>query len=369
MSYMRGGVGTSHLLNRALEQKSYSTDAQAVEVDVARTPATQYFTLNSKDRFQSAQTGNVTNQPWNNFRLQRPQNLMASFATRIVVSELNMPWLVPNINRYNNGDEAIDSNTIGISFNAQNTKESLLNAPIAFYTPQSFVTAWNNPNTTDALGNVTQNGGVFTLPYDANGTVYPELSYSPNTRQFTLTPGNPIPSDLFPAYLLAYEDETRFRNNTSIYKMLGFTWDQLNILQSVLNPGGGVITGQPTDFVYTQYVDIVSDKFNAYSTTRDGSSDNVTNRNLLCRAYIADEISFLYVSPGPFPGQTASLIHRQFKNPKAVMWNKEAVIDWLDISLLDEWGQLLPLPQYQQFDELREGAYPDFQLTLLASEN
>jgi hypothetical protein len=368
MSYMRGGVGSSHLLNRALEQKSYSTDAQAVEVDVARTPATQYFTLNSKDRFQSAQTGNITNQPWNNFRLQRPQNLMASFATRIVVSELNLPWLVPNINPYNNGEEAVDANVIGISFNAAATKESLLNAVTGFYTPQAFVTAWNNPNTTDALGVVTQNGGVFTLPYDISGTVYPELSYNSNTRQFTLTPGAPIPSDLFPSYSLVYEDEIRFRNNTSIYKMLGFAWDQLNILQSVLSPGGGVITGQPTDFIYTQYIDIVSDKFNQYSSTRDGSSDNVTNRNLMCRVYIADEISFLYTA-APFPGQSPLLIHRQFKNPKAVMWNKEAVIDWLDISLLDEWGQLLPLPQYTQLGESRDGAYPDFQLTLLASEN
>jgi hypothetical protein len=362
---MRGGPGVSHFANSALEHKSYSTDAQAVVTEVARTPATQYFTLNSKDRFQSAQTGNLTAQPWNNFRLQRPQNLMASFATRIVVSELNLPWLVPNINSSNNGSEATDANTIGIDFG--NAQESLLNAVTGFYTPQTFVTAWNNPNTTNVDGSVNENGGVYTLPFPSADVSYPLLSYNANTQQFKLEPGAPTPASLFPSYSLIYEDPIRFANNTSIYKMLGFDYSQLNTVHSVLDAGAGIIVGQPTNFVYTQYVDIVSDKFNMYSSTRDGSSDNVSNRNLLCRVYIADEISFLYT--GPQPGQQPALIHRQFKNPKAVMWNKEAVIDWLDISMLDEWGRLVPLPQYQINGTAQDGAYPDFQVTLLASEN
>jgi hypothetical protein len=291
---------------------------------------------------------------------------MASFATRILVSELNLPWLVPNINPRNNGSEAIDANVIGIDFG--NGLDSLLNATTGFYSPASFVTAWNNPNTTDGAGVVTDNGGIFTLPFPSADVSFPLLSYSANTQQFKLQPGAPTPASLFPSYSLIYEDPIRFANNTSIYKMLGFDYSQLNKVYSVLDPNGaGVIVGQPTNFVYTQYVDIVSDKFNAYSSTRDGSSDNVSNRNLMCRVYIADEISFLYT--GPFPGQQPTLIHRQFKNPKAVMWNKEAVIDWLDITMLDEWGQLVPLPEFFDDGETKEGAYPDFQLTLLASEN
>jgi hypothetical protein len=55
------------------------------------------------------------------------------------------------------------------------------------------------------------------------------------------------------------------------------------------------------------------------------------------------------------------------------MWNKEAVIDLLDISVLDQYGNLVPLPVIAGAQSVAPietiGAYPDFQITLLASEN
>jgi hypothetical protein len=57
-----------------------------------------------------------------------------------------------------------------------------------------------------------------------------------------------------------------------------------------------------------------------------------------------------------------------------VMWNKDSVIDWLDISVVDQYNRLVPLPLIKEFDppdtyKYIEGSYPDFQLTLLATEN
>jgi len=64
------------------------------------------------------------------------------------------------------------------------------------------------------------------------------------------------------------------------------------------------------------------------------------------------------------------------------MWNKESVVDWLDISVRDEYGNLVELPIIDIADQNPDeedpessylenisGSYPDFQLTLLASEN
>jgi hypothetical protein len=56
------------------------------------------------------------------------------------------------------------------------------------------------------------------------------------------------------------------------------------------------------------------------------------------------------------------------------MWNKDAVIDFLDISVVDQFNQLVPLPSFLQIDlpttnKKVTGSWPDFQITLLATEN
>jgi len=347
MSYLRGGVGSSHLANQALQQLSYSTDAQAVATEVARLPASQYLTLNSKNRNQTSQVTSagvftlpasivgipqLVSQPWNNFKLNRPQALMSAFATRIVVSEINFPWYLPNIN-YNNN----------VAYFSTNTGENLrfYPFPVGFYTPAQFVSAWND---------------FFESPND------PVLSYNSVTGQFKLVATAPF--QLLPISNIQQDSPACTSNRGLLYDTLGFSR-----YVGVTIPA--VLTGDPTTFLYTQYIDVVCDKINQYATTRDGSSDNVINGSLMCRIYCADEISLAQTAP-PFVGQTAGIIHRQFKNPKAIMWNKEANIDWLDISLYDEWGFLVPLT----LSGITTGGfasqlapYPDFQITLLASEN
>jgi hypothetical protein len=143
--------------------------------------------------------------------------------------------------------------------------------------------------------------------------------------------------------------------------------DYGQVIGQTINSPGAVI-GNPTTLQYTQYVDIVSDKLHQYSTNRDGSTDNFFGRNLICRLYISDETSGAIIGvDGP------CVINRQFKTPKAVMWNKEASVDWLDIAVFDQYGNLLPLDERQ--DPPNENqlppaflSYPDFQVTLQASE-
>jgi len=155
-------------------------------------------------------------------------------------------------------------------------------------------------------------------------------------------------------------------------------WDELPVPQPPLPPppppppANSVITGNPTELLYSEYVDIVSNKLNYYTDQKDGSSDPLTSDSLVCRLYLTDEISLANGNGQDF--SQPFIIHRQFKNPKAVMWNKNAVVDWLDISVYDEYGELVPLPQISVSNgtdpaSFKEGAYPNFQITLLATEN
>lgn len=356
----------------ALKQMSYSTDAQAVKTQIARTPATQYLTLNSADRNQTstvvAQTtdssGKVTilttttfvRQPWNRFKLQRPQNIMNTYATRMLVSEINFPWYVPNINPLTN---TIYILTGDVLYTVTLSSAFLTGAIIAATLTELFLTGESD-------------FGLISPGAVSSGNVI-AVAWNPENATFTLI-GEEAPFSIFYTNPATLGTESNYYSNTSLAYLMGFEYSQ------VIGVANSAYFTNSTTLEYTQYVDIVSDKLHQYSTNRDGSSDNFFGRNTICRLYIADEASnivqgFAGDLPVQFiPGVSGSfIIHRQFKNPKAVMWNKEASVDWLDIAVYDQFGNLVPLPPTSAptagVSTPVNKAWPDFQITLLASEN
>jgi len=330
-----------------------STDSQAIKTVISRTESTQYLVLDSKNRNYSAQPGaSTSSQPWNKFRLQRPQALMQSFATRVLVSEVRFPWYVPNITKYNNTLYFAGENNV---IPMQNIVVAVTLAP-NFYQPSEIVTAVNLQLGASALASP------------------PVLSYDDSLQTYTFTyPATPeaLASQIYwfnQATSPTAPPQSVYESSSSLAKTLGFEWSQVN--GSNPNISGKDRTGNPTESLYTQYIDIVSEKLNYYTHQKDGSSDPLTSQALICRLYIADEVSLAQnTTPiAPF------VIHRQYKTPKAIMWNKEAVVDWLDIAVYDEFGQLIPLPDISFGGSVGEaltveGAYPNFQITLLATEN
>ena len=327
-----------------------STDPQEVKTIVSRSESTQYLVLDSKNRNFSAQgASSTTNQPWNNFRLQRPQSLMQTYATRVLVTEVRFPWYIPNITTYNN--------TLWISNGVGDSIQITL--PPKFYSPDDIVSAINAQITASTL----------------NGIAI--LSYDDNTKTYTFTAGTG--NDPWGLYFANPANDNvllqpLYESSASLCKTLGFTFFQSN--GSNIGEGGYYsFSGNPTESIYTEYIDIVSSKLNYYADQKDGSSDPLTSDSLICRLYLADEISLANGNGQQF--NQPFVIHRQFKTPKAIKWNKNSVIDWLDISVYDEWGQLVPLPQLSQFDNsdppvyrsIVGGAYPNFQITLAATEN
>jgi len=363
-------------------QQSYSTDAQAVETKVARNPATQYLVINSRDRNQTSSTGVYVRQPWNQFRLQRPQNIMQTYATRMLVSEINFPFYVPNVNNLNN---TFWIGALSVLTEAFTIYECVLS--VGYYGFGTLVGTNNLVTAINALlsqapGVVTQYGVINPINGGAGAIQFPPTFQLLNDYSFQWV-ANPNGFGVFSLYFYPPNlTNTNIPSEATYYNSAGF----LNLIgmdySTVIGGLIGVGTyGNPTTLQYTQYIDIVSDKLHQYSTNRDGSSDNFFNRNLLCRLYISDEASNIVqggtqANPIQFvPGVTGSLIiHRQFKNPKAVMWNKEASVDWLDIAVYDQYGNLLP-DAFASFPAgftniPRENlAYPDFQVSLLASEN
>ena len=341
----------SHSIMMPSIGQSYSTQPQAdVKTVIARTEATQLLLLNSKNRNQTSSTGQISNQPWNRFRLERPQALMESFATRIAVTEIRFPWYIPNITTYNN--------SLWVTAEA-----NLPGAPITTY-PVVFPTGFYTPADIVTIFNDTVNATTMLHP--------PVMSY--NAGQYRIAQSDITLVGNFNVYWynpyqnLVAPSETAYNTSSSLCQTLGFVFQQV----SGVGPSPPLflsdIIGNVTETLYTQYVDIVSEKLNYYSHTKDGSSDGATSKSLVCRVFLADEVS---LDSNAGIGQTPFIIHRQFKTPKNLMWNKESVIDQLDISVIDQYGQLVPLPFIHQVNPgfSPQGAYPDFQITLTASEN
>jgi len=330
-------------------------DSKAV---ISETASTSLLVLNSADRYQNSTVGPndtflTAPLPWNKFLLQRPQQLLGAFAKRLNITEVRFPWAIPNISVLNN------------SFYLENITTpatTLISIPPSFYTPAEIVAAITSAFTT-------------AVPTVGNR---PTITYDAINQRYTIT--NPVGST--ETYSLQCTTESingftysEYTGSPWLLKTLGFTLQQVNNI-SVLEPGD-FITGEPTLSQYTNYVDIVSQRITTYVKVKDGSSSNSTSQNLICRLYADDETSMPYLFDGtgnPVPNTCRPFtIYRQFKCPKSVRWNPDATVDWLDISVLDEYGDLVPLPSLpsKTLGVLADfpGSYPDFQITVLVSED
>jgi len=287
---------------------------------------------------------------------------MNTYATRMLVSEINFPWYVPNINPLTNTLYLL---TDGILYTVTLSTSFQTGAILAATLTELFATGVSD------LGLISPSaivGNVIEVTWNPENATFTFLSNIPPP------PGTELPFALFYTNPASLGTESNYYSNTSLAYLMGFEYSQVIGAENI------VYFTNSTTLEYTQYIDIVSDKLHQYSTNRDGSSDNFFGRNTVCRLYIADEASnvvqgFAGDTPVQFiPGVSGSfIIHRQFKNPKAVMWNKEASVDWLDIAVYDQFGNLVPLPASSAPTALVSSpvnkAWPDFQITLLASEN
>jgi hypothetical protein len=294
-----------------------------------RQASTQYILLDSQDRNQ---LGNQSFQPWNNFSFQKPQAILDAFANRILVSEVYFPWFVPNITTFNNTMEL-------------NAGE-ILTVPQGFYTPAQLVAALN--------------AQLLTFGYTTSA-----FSYNSLTMQYSLSTGA---SDIIGINFSTAIPQPNFTTTASLFKTMGFILPQdgTTVLQNQ------TLTGIPTQTLYTPYVDIVSNRLMRYTAVKDGESAANAQSALICRIYASDETSTTNIVNGVPITCSPFVIHRQYKNAKAVLWNKDAFVDYFDIQVVDQYNNLVPLPTvvYQpSTGASTTGSYPDFQITLLASED
>ena len=301
---------------------------------ISRPASTAILAIDGEDRYTNYLQARVV-QPFgsttvrNNaysFSITRNQSALNGFMTRIGVTEVVLPWCIPNINPKTNKMTIRIGGGFPEIFNA-------LTIPPGFYTPSqlaSYIQAYVRTLDVTLV--------AFTMTYGTNGL--PLFEYNTNNAgvsvQFAPLPYN---STAYP-----YPDTTK-----QLFDLLGFN-DSNNL--PVFPPGGVDYTGGNTFCQAIRYVDIVCTQLTGQQSLRDTTTQPIA-RDMLARIYLNGhngEQSAVSASSSTFcpAGCAPFTIYRDFSLPKQIEWSPEQPVPGvLRFDVFDDSGA--PLAESDPF--------------------
>ena len=302
-----------------------------------RPPAIAELEIDSLDRYAKTLDGAfnrlLTPSSSSSILFPAQQSLLSGYFTRIACSEFQLMWRTPTINPYNNRF-TVSEFAGGVPIPYQITM------PIGFYDLSGLATTM-----------VAQLNAV-------NNRWKAELLTTTNTQEpfirITNTANNPWGFD-FAAPVSNQANKPIFK----FYDTVGIT--SVNFVP----PDPAVPTAVFQDFgitaplVYTPYVDLVSDRLAKFAKVKDGMTRQYQGQtNVLARIYLTP-----FNTHQRFIGDHPLTLAIDYTTPKYIRWNPEEYINDFDLTLYDQYGDLLwcdPInyPQYMT----------EYQFTLQASE-
>jgi hypothetical protein len=338
-----------------------------------RMPSNSYLTVDSRDRHQSYAAALASPSSPYNFMITKGESIFNGFFTRIGVTEIQFPWALPNING--------ESNTIKVYVDGGPSDLSgVVTFPVGFYTPAELAAAFA----------VEVNGVLATLGPGSTSVGSITCQYiGPQSVQAA-----PVTQDIPFSFLIDF-------TGTGAYTGLAFAPDPqklaFNNLFSLMSfiPGSFGVPGvpgstdysnvtftAPTDCLYTPYIDIVSRRLVAYQSLYDTTTAPVS-RNIICRLYLNNDNVPLPTSStywnGTDPvtvinepvliGQRPGTIYKQFRNPKMLRYVAEVPVGQVDFQVYDSLGNPLDNVFNATYPRSATAQIPDYQISLLASEN
>jgi hypothetical protein len=322
-----------------------------------RMPSTALLTIDSEDRYadyNDARTQAVS--PYD-FTISKTESLMPGFMTRIGISEVVFPWVIPNINPRTNEITFSVSNDDGDELNS--TTISLVQG---FYTPDALATALEAAINTylgtlgygDTVSILYGIGGIPNFEFEAiSGGRLDYIGFSPMTENSAEYP--------YPA------------TSKQLYDLLG-----LGSIDNVPIEPADPVYGSATLCQAIRYIDIVCNQLTNSQAQKDQTSQTVA-RDMLCRIYLGDAggsgqstVSTLSNQFCP-PGCAPFIIYRNFATPKQIQWiPNQNIPGFLQFQVYDDTGALLN--ESVAVDEnaslgLKGYTSTDWSMTMLVSEN
>jgi hypothetical protein len=281
--------------------------------------------------------------------------MMNGFFTRIGVTEVVLPWVIPNINpktskinvtvQVNGGGNVTRTLTLNPSFLKPSELATVLQVGIRTL----FADTPSMLNFTMVYGGLPVQAGGNAL----NQSNVPAFEYNTNVTT-TLIAFTPV------AYNTAaypYPPNTK-----QLFDILGF----FNVENTTLAQIG---TGGLTFCAPIRYVDVVCNQLTYNQALKDSMSQQVVH-DTLCRIYITSPSNQSTVSctDATFcpPGCAPTVIYKDFASPKLIQWlPNQPVPGYLSVTLLDDTGA--PLDESDAFGGGSNKT--DWSITLQVTEN
>jgi len=270
----------------------------------------------------------------NNFTLQSSSSYIYGYIQKIIVSQIQLNYNVPTVNAtLNDTLYIVDNSTTFPTFHT-------ITIPFGYYYADELAAAVQDlirtttPFTGMTVVFVPRDGFVFTAaaPY-ANDFYFPDMA----TLQ---------------AYLGSIY-ENRVIGALRTYRLFGITIDNFN-------PSTTQTSGSYPIFLYTPFIDIYSNSLTNYQNIKDTNTSVPNTKNLLSRIYLSSTGNIQKTTPINALGTEPFILTSDLNTPKIISWTPDVAVTQIDLQLRDQYGELLPGPDY--------GFETEYQMTLLCVE-
>lgn len=292
---------------------------------------------------------------------QRP--LLNGYFTRVALTEMNINWATPNVNKTNNTLTMEVDSSSGL-------RGGRLVIPEGFYKPtelavaimEQFIAVFGTYLNYEAPGNplfvgYNARSQSFTLESQSGTTG------SWNNFQFIIKSkvGRLIQAPVYLNALPALDDD--------LTEMMGIVPTQQ------FESGISTLNGGFASMMYSPYIDVVSNLLTKNQNVSDGDSAITYTSSKLARVYFANE-KIEANTEDNIPGVRPFSFRREFITPKQIQWNNTENLDFVDLSVLDHKGRLIYVTPTTVInsspgdpDEITVGNQANIQFTLLVSES
>jgi len=345
-------------------QQEFLARNKPAKTQVQRPASSSLLCIDSEDRFadypaKRAAVYDAYNGSPYDFQITKNESMMSGFMTRLGVTEVVFPLVIPNINLYTK--DIIFSYAIGTG----PVTDSLISLNVGFYTPAELAAVLQVQ-----VRAISASLATFVMTYGQ--TKNPNFDYAGNPGTLGVLVGwKPLPYNTT-AY--PYGSQTK-----QLFDLLGFTQAgglSNSVVQDAQNAtavstigGNPYLYGGDTFCQSIRYIDIVCSQLTYNQGLKDTMSQQVA-RDTLCRLYIAQDGGSDALSSGPQDATFAPVgtypftIHRQFSTPKMIQWTpNQPVPGGLRFEVYDDAGN--NLVGASAFVE----QLSDWSMTLLVTEN
>lgn len=290
----------------------------------------------------------------NNFQITSPGALIYGYLHKIVISQIQLQYNVPTI--------VPGKNDFFVMYQAGTVPGIAIAAiviPFGFYTPQELAAVLQTLILASDFG-ISENAPNFTVTYDIEHNA------------FNFNSNNPAFLFYFPfqAELLVVNPTYTGEEILTIYR----TYNLLGI--TITNSGtfidGGLeeqISGASINFLYTPYIDIVSEVLTKYQNVKDTDSSAKKLNSIIARFYLSG-VGIPQAVDGLPVGSRPFTVVQDLNSPKIMRWSPDEAVNSIDFQLRDQYGDLLFVrgPTSDVGNPVAGTYYTEFQMTLLCVE-